>query len=81
MKVRPARIKKTKKQPTILDVINDQLTLAHKLHPGHLMAGAVVAALEAEGYRILSDQEHAAEMALAHQAGYEEAVESVGSAR
>lgn len=60
-------------------MINDQLTLAHQLHPGHLMAGAVVNALAEAGYAVISDEQMQAEIALAHQAGYEEGRESVGS--
>lgn len=55
--------------------------LAHKIHPGYLMAGAVVNALSEAGYTIMSDEQLAAEIALAHQAGHEEAAESVGCPR
>ena len=75
------RKKTALRQPTVRDVINEQLMLAHKIHPGYLMAGAVVNALSEAGYTIMSDEQLAAEIALAHQAGYEEAAESVGCPR
>ena len=63
----------------MLDVINEQLDLARALHPGYLMAGAVVVALEEAGYTIMSEDQLQAEIALAHQAGHEEGRASVGS--
>lgn len=43
------------------------------------MAGSVTAALDAAGFSVISNETLDAEIALAHQAGYEEGRESVRS--
>ncbi|AAN01953.1 hypothetical protein SEA_NIEBRUSAYLOR_19 [Mycobacterium phage NiebruSaylor] len=54
------------------DVIQSELDKAYALHPAHLMAGSVVNALAEAGFRIISEDELSAEIAAAHEAGFEE---------
>lgn len=69
-----ARTRRKKKQGplTAEDVIGEKLATAHAIHPGHLMPGAIIAALAHAGFRIISDDDYDREIALAHQAGVEE---------
>ena len=61
---------------TASDVIQSQLQKAYALHPGHLMPGAVIAALGEAGYTILSNDELDNEVALAYEAGVDAGCEA-----
>lgn len=66
------RSRKQLTKPTPEDVIREKLNLAHAIHPGYLMPGAITGALEDAGFRIISDEDFDREIAAAHQAGVEE---------
>lgn len=68
--------RRKKQQPTseqrIHEIIQDKLTTAYAIYPGHLMPGAIIAALAEDGFRIISDEDFDREIAAAHQAGVNE---------
>ena len=50
-------------------IIQDELDKAYAIHPAHLMSGSVISALADAGFRIISEDELADEVACAFQAG------------
>lgn len=61
-----------RKKLTPEDVIRESLATAYAIHPGHLMPGAVISALEAAGFTIIAQDDLDREIADAHQAGVNE---------
>lgn len=68
------RSKKPQKR-TFDDVLRDQLAKAYDLHPGYLMPGSITAALEAEGFTIVSHEDFDREILEAYQMGYTDALD------
>lgn len=66
-----------KQKPTAEGVILSELKKAYDIHPVRVMPSAVVAALDEAGFTIISYDDLDNEIALAHQAGVENGVESV----
>ena len=60
---------------TAEDVLSQELQKAHRLHPNRLLPSSVIAALDDAGFIIISHDDLENEIALAHAAGREEAMD------